>query len=251
MTNQTESETLSSLISSSTQTSATRVITGSVQTGIQIEVDHTITNITGLTFGVSSSDLNSKTPPEISFAVTFETYLVGVAHTNGLWPLQSGMNSLTYKSEELPPLLFNALKTISITSSLPPTKTSVVQKVLAKLPINVFTMTASGSVTMENPFDCVIGVVAIKGDCFYQGMLIGYLDATLVEGKLTLPGKSVIESPPITVKIVMSLEAVKSAIDNVMKGQALVSAKTTVRCSFSGYELDFDYTQSNIPMMIR
>ncbi|KAJ3384399.1 hypothetical protein HDU84_003008 [Entophlyctis sp. JEL0112] len=278
---------LPSLLESSRQTSHVRVISGSPDTGLRIEFDHSIDIDNDACPECPTSALFGVPPKTgvLSFDVLFGGHRIGSADAIGLSPVQAGAHTYTFTAFLCPkaddknamestkslvskfiigePLEIEfvngrsaivafdeTLRGVKITSVIPQKRTEVVQCVVAKLPFNFFTFCATGVVTMNNPFDCTIDVLSIKGSCFYDGMLIGHLDASMKE-TVVLPGNTVCDIPPISVKIVLNMESVKSLIDNIRSGKALVEVQSTVRCGFGGYELSFDYWQNGIPLKIR
>ncbi|KAI9328858.1 hypothetical protein BDR26DRAFT_939723 [Obelidium mucronatum] len=102
--------------------------------------------------------------------------------------------------------------------SIPPFETQIVQEIIAKLPLNPFYMTIAGTITLANPFDCEVCVLHVKGQCIYSTMTIGAVDAVFEGEGVKIPGKGVAETPAITVSLCINMETVYSLMDSISTG---------------------------------
>ncbi|KAJ3010098.1 UNVERIFIED_CONTAM: hypothetical protein HDU68_002329, partial [Siphonaria sp. JEL0065] len=243
-----------------------RVISGSPTSGIQVEID--------VSFDPESLE-TAETPR--SFLVDFSHSRVGTA----ILPVTSEPNTLTislYPEPEdglavlaMRSLIskFGAGDVVEITLleftanagsdpnasdslsnlqlAIPAFETKIVQQIIARMPLNPFYMTIPGTITLSNPFDCTVHVLRVKGRCLYSELAIGAVDAVFDGEGVEILGKGVVETPSITVSLIIGLEAVYSLMDSITTGHAIVSAETTVKVSFGGYIVEFDYNQATAP----
>ncbi|KAJ3067460.1 hypothetical protein HDU98_009315, partial [Podochytrium sp. JEL0797] len=196
-----------------------RVLSGSPITGIHVEID----------IIADFLEVEPAEDPETdaSFDVRFDDSTVGSATISSMLPLSVGANSRTVKmnirpdAEDAAAVLatrtlvskFGAGEPIDITLAngnlsaanstrteafqtaafpipVPGNKTKIVELVTAFFPPNPFTMTISGNVKLTNPFDCEFDVLRLKGECKYDALVIGTINATFGVGEVRIASRS-------------------------------------------------------------
>ncbi|KAJ3066139.1 hypothetical protein HDU98_010543 [Podochytrium sp. JEL0797] len=259
-----------------------RVLSGSPSTGIHVEID--------LLLDFSKPTEDSQDSVAAYFDVEFGESKVGSATIDSLFPLRAGETSRTVKLDIFPnakdanailatrnlvskfgagetiqiflangilsvanvpnSAMSEAIKTAVFPITVPENKTRIVQQVTAFMPPNPFNMSITGKVTLTNPFDCEFEVLRFKGECKYESDVIGTVNAAFGAGEMRVPPKGTLVSPKLKVSLVINMEAVYVVMDSMMKGKALVSGITVVACCFGGYEVEFDYVQLDIPLVL-
>ncbi|KAJ3122987.1 hypothetical protein HK100_011758 [Physocladia obscura] len=278
---------------------APRIVSGSIKSGIGIEIDVQFDWIERK----SKPESHQNPPINAKFDAEYDGKRVGTAQIQAIWPLIPGPNNRMILFSLFPPtndpaavsatqklvsefgagrklvlcltngglaesssskdspeslLLSKVLKSVTIQLDLmaPESATRVVNQVSGILPPNFWQMTIHGRITLANPFDCTVNVLRIVGDCLYNGSAIGHVDAQFSQGDVVLEGRQsssgcIVETPAVIIALNVNFEVIQSLMQMVSSGNPSVAGVTTVTCSFGGYEIAFDYSQAEIPLVLQ